>query len=82
MIILALFLTLTVLSFLALTIRLGWSLAAAGRTQRSTGQEVGAEILADALAEDAEPNEIVMAEHAATIFKGKAIKVESGAEIS
>ena len=75
---LTLFLFLTGLSLVILIAGIVWTLVAGGETRRQSNAEVGAEMMADRLARDAD---LGMAAQQA-VFEGKATKVESEASFS
>jgi hypothetical protein len=76
---LILFLILTGLSLVALVAGTALMLVRQGETRRRSGQEVGAEIMAEGMVDDDEEGAVVGQR---TAFKGKAITVEREASIS
>jgi hypothetical protein len=55
-----------------------WTVVAYGETRRRTGADVGAEFLADSMADDIDGPPVAQA----TLFKGKAVQVQGEATVS
>ena len=69
---------LTILSVIILIVGVVWALIAHGQTSRRSGPAVGAEIMADQMADDSEGYTVAQQ----TFFKGKATEVNREASIS
>jgi hypothetical protein len=74
-----LLIALSVLSLIAMITGIVWTLTLVGQTQRRSGPEVGAEIVADQMSDEADEN-TVLAQR--TAFKGKATSIQAEAEFS
>jgi len=79
-----LFLCLAILSVLCLVAGIAWILAARGKVERTSGPEVGKEIMSGQMEADEvrDDGQVAVAERSAAVFTGTGAKVEVEAETS